>query len=281
MSRTVSGAWRGALDTWAYWLRAQGHAETTIRARVEHLTTFARSCAIDDPWQVTTDDLIDWIGQRDWMQETRRSRRQSFVLFYRWGVERRTIDLSPAEALPRVRAAAPNPRPITPTAFDLAIATSAPRVGLMLRLGFEAGLRRGEMAQVHTRDLINEGHGDWSLTVHGKGRKNRVVPLNDSLALAIRTACLSGNGWCFPGDIAGHLSPRYIGKLLTRALPEGWTGHTLRHGFATDLLRHDVDLRTIQILLGHASLATTERYTKPRDEAPREAVRALRDRRTG
>jgi len=215
------------------------------------------------------------------MQETRRSRRQSFVLFYRWGVERRYIATSPAEALPRVRAASPNPRPIAPIAFDYAIATSGPRVGLMLRLGFEAGLRRGEMAVVHTRDLINEGRGDWSLTVHGKGRKNRVVPLNDSLALVLRAACLAGGGWCFPGDINGHLSPRYVGKLLTRALPEGWTGHTLRHGFATDLLRNDVDLRTIQNLLGHASLATTERYTKPRDEAPREAVRALRARRTG
>lgn len=280
MARTVSGAWRGALDTWAFWLRTQGHAETTIRARVEHISTYARSCGIESPWEVTTDDLVDWIGQRDWAQETRRSRRQSFVLFYRWGVERRLVDMSPAEALPRVRAGAPNPHPLPARMFDRAVARVDDRTALMMRLGFEVGMRRGEIAQVHVRDLIQD-EGGWSLLVHGKGRKQRVVPLTDELSRAIRTACLAGGGWCFPGKIDGHMSPRRVGELLGEALPETWTGHALRHGFATDLLHHGVDLRTIQILLGHASLATTERYTKPRDDAPREAVQALRARRAG
>jgi len=280
MARTVSGAWRGAITGWTPWLRAHGQAETTIRARVEHISTFARSCGVDDPWSVTTTDIVEWAGVRDWAQETRRSRRQSFVMFYRWALSRGFVSTSPAEDLPRITAATANPHPLPAPMFDRAVSDLDPRTTLMMRLGFEAGMRRGEIAQVHLRDLIQDDLG-WSLLVHGKGRKDRVVPLNDSLALAIRKACLAGGGYAFPGKINGHLSPRRVGELLGEALPEGWTGHSLRHGFATDLLHHGVDLRTIQILLGHASLATTERYTKPRDDAPREAVRALRDRRAG
>ncbi|UPU89749.1 tyrosine-type recombinase/integrase [Demequina sp. TMPB413] len=136
------------------------------------------------------------------------------------------------------------------------------------------------MALVHARDLVHDA-GGWTLTVHGKGAKDRDVPLNPSLALAIRKACLAGGGWCFPGSDHGHLSPRWVGKLLTRALPNPWTAHTLRHAFGTELLRLGVDLRTIQYLLGHSSVATTQRYTKPADDAPRAAITALRDRYAG
>jgi len=280
MHRAMPPEWRGGIEQWIPWLRSRGLKESSIGARVEHLSTLARSIGIEDPWSVTRDDLIDWVGAQGWATESRRSRYTSIGQFYGFALERGLVDISPANALPHVRAAIANPRPIPHETYAPVLARADDRLTLMLRLGFEAGLRRAEMAVVHTRD-ISRDLGGWTLNVHGKGGKDRAVPLNDSLALALRAACLAGGGWCFPGDYHGHLSAPYIGKLLARALPEPWTAHTLRHAFGTELLRLGVDLRTIQYLLGHSSVATTQRYTKPTDEAPRAAVDALRNRYAG
>lgn len=280
MRQAMPAAWGAAIDSWIPWLRTRGLAESSIRTRTEHLVTMSRHIQVEDPWAVTRDDLTDWVGRQRWVKSTRRSRYDSISQFYTFAVERGHIEASPAGALPKVRAGIANPRPIPHDVYASVLAHADPRLTLMLRLGFEAGLRRGEMAIVNTRDVARD-HKGWLLTVHGKGRKDRDVPLTDSLARAIREACLAGGGWAFAGDVNGHLSPQYVGKLLTRALPDPWTAHTLRHAFATELLRLGVDLRTIQYLLGHSSVATTQRYTKPDDDAPRAAVDRLRERYAG
>ena len=70
---------------------------------------------------------------------------------------------------------------------------------LMLRLGAECGLRRFEIAKVHSRDVMRDLVG-WSLVVVGKGDKQRIVPIGDDLALLIRSA----HGYLFPGRWSGH-----------------------------------------------------------------------------
>lgn len=126
----------------------------------------------------------------------------------------------------------------------------------MLRLSAEAGLRRGEVAQVHTRDLVEDLDG-WSLRVHGKGGRERVVPLPAALAVELRRLPA---GWAFPGDCGGHLSPRWVGTVVARLLPAGYTMHTLRHRFATRAHDVDGDLCVVQELLGHANINTTRAY---------------------
>ncbi|WP_291378850.1 tyrosine-type recombinase/integrase [Demequina sp.] len=279
-TRALSPAWRGAIDAWVPALRTRGLADTSVQARVEHVSTLGRSIGIENPWDVTRDDLVDWAGRQTWASATRRSRHVSFGQFYDFGRERGHILDSPADALSHVRASAANPRPIPHDIYAAALEVADDRVGLMLRMGFEAGMRRTEISLVHARDITRDP-GGWTIRIHGKGAKDRDVPLNYSLALALRTACLAGGGWCFPGDDHGHLSANYVGKLLARALPDPWTAHTLRHAFATELLRLGVDLRTIQYLLGHSSVATTQMYTKPADDAPRAAITALRERYAG
>jgi integrase len=69
-------------------------------------------------------------------------------------------------------------------------------------------------------------------------------------------------GYVFPGQDDGHLSPRYVGKLLATLLPEGWTMHTLRHRFATRAYALRSDLLLVQEMLGHASPTTTRRYVE-------------------
>nr|WP_231974795.1 tyrosine-type recombinase/integrase [Mycobacterium sp. E1747] len=133
------------------------------------------------------------------------------------------------------------------------------RVLLMARLAGEAGLRRAEVAQVHTNDLIDHPEGP-QLIVHGKGGKQRVVPITTSLAVEIAHARPHG-GFVFPGQIDGHVSPGHVGKLVSKAMPPGWSMHKLRHRFATRGYAGTGNLRAVQEALGHASVATTQRYT--------------------
>jgi integrase len=163
-------------------------------------------------------------------------------------------------------------------AWRAALAAADLRVQIMLRLAGEAGLRRGEVSRVHTRDLL-EGSGGAQLVVHGKGGKERVVPISDSLAEALRSEGSrlkrdqdQKGGWLFPNGTGGHLTAYHVGQLVVRVLPDGWTMHTLRHRFASRAYRGTRNLRAVQVLLGHESIATTERYTAVDDDEIRAAM---------
>jgi integrase len=134
-------------------------------------------------------------------------------------------------------------------------------------------MRRGEVAQLHTTDLERDLLG-WSLMVHGKGGKIRRLPIGDGLAAQIRRA-RPGGGFVFPGNDRGHLSPHYVGKLVSRVLPDAWAMHSLRHRFATVAYAVDRDLLTVQQLLGHGSPVTTRRYVQLPAEAMRRTVAAV------
>ncbi|WP_207947771.1 tyrosine-type recombinase/integrase [Occultella glacieicola] len=224
---------------------------------------------------MTGDDLVEWTGSRTWARETRRGVRASLRSFYAWGVTSGRVATSPAAGLAPVRASEPRPRPASNTAVDLAMRVARPRERVMVRLAAEAGLRRAEVAQVHHRDLV-EDLGGWSLVVHGKGSRERTVPLSPGLALELRTLIHNaGGGWAFPGDDGGHLSPRWVGKLVTGLLPEDVTMHALRHRFATRAYGVDRDLLSVQTLLGHASPVTTRVYVQVPDDALRRTVLAI------
>jgi integrase/recombinase XerC len=172
--------------------------------------------------------------------------------------------------LPTVRIPPAAARPVPDDVWRHALAAAGARTALMMRLAGEAGLRRAEVAHVHARDVV-EGPGGPQLVVHGKGGKTRVVPISDPLAAAIRAGAPTG-GYLFPGQIDGHMSAPHVGKLVARALPPGWSMHKLRHRFATRAYRGSRNLRGVQVLLGHSSIATTERYTAVDDDEIRAAA---------
>lgn len=239
-------------------MHASGNSPETIRTRTDHLRRAARNLN-PNPWAVTGPDLITWSGQQTWARETRRSVHNSIRQFYAWAARTGHIDTSPADQLPKIRAAEPQPRPAPAALVDTAIARSDTRTALILRCAIDVGLRRTEIALIHRDDLFRDLAG-WSLVVHGKGSRERIVPLPADLATDLAAACLAGQGWAFPGQVDGHISPQWVGKLASRALPGVWTLHTLRHGFATRLNDATGDLLAVQQLLGHASPATTQRY---------------------
>lgn len=199
--------------------------------------------------------LVEWCAAQDWAQESRRGRQNTFRSFWAWGRsvgELRNV----AKHLPRVRASAGIARPAPDRVYMKAIMRSDVRTRLILRLAAECGLRRGEIAVIHSDDLVDDLVG-WSLLVHGKGGKERIVPLTDGIA---RELLELPYGYALPGKIDGHLSPRRVGELATDALDGAWTLHTLRHRFATRTYQIDHDVFAVQDLLGHASAETTRRY---------------------
>ena len=149
----------------------------------------------------------------------------------------------------------------------------AKRDAAVLLLLYGCGLRIGEALGLNGRDAT----GADVLLVRGKGGKERGVPVLPVVNQAIadyRAACpltLEAGGPLFLGARGGRLGARVIQSGMARlrgalGLPPSATPHALRHSFATHLLSDGGDLRSIQELLGHASLTTTQRYTEV-DEA--------------
>ncbi len=143
----------------------------------------------------------------------------------------------------------------------------------ILELFFSTGMRVSELASL-TREQVNLKRSEF--TVRGKGDKTRIAFLSDRAKNAIK-AYLERRSDVSPflfirhdraagGEIDGPLTPRSIERLVHRyAVIAGITKHvsphTLRHSFATDLLMNGADLRSVQTMLGHASITTTQIYT--------------------
>jgi integrase len=233
-----------------------------------------------EPFDVDPDALVEWFGrQAHWKIETRRGYRNTIRSFYQWAYHAGYLaapDLR--DALPKVRASKPSPRPAPDSVWATAVAEAAPRTALMLRLA-SVGLRRGEVAVVSTDDVTLTPSG-YELRVHGKGNKERVVPIDGELAALLlrgargHTPMAPRTGWLFPGSDGGHLSPRWVGKLCSTAMPGVWTMHSLRHRCATRAFRGTRNIRAVQKLLGHESVATTEIYTLVEDDEVRAAMMA-------
>lgn len=170
------------------------------------------------------------------------------------------------------------PRPAAPDeavslAEDAAKAASEPWIGArdlaILLLLYGAGLRVAEALSLKARDLpVGQ-----TLRVTGKRSKTRVVPVVPAVREAIAAyagACpypLHGDAPLFVGARGGPLNADIVRRVVAAArrrlgLPETLTPHALRHSFATHLLARGADLRALQELLGHASLSSTQIYTK-------------------
>ena len=138
-----------------------------------------------------------------------------------------------------------------------------------LLLLYGCGLRISEALNLNYEEIMNDDH----ILIKGKGGKERIVPMMPYIKKGILdylNECpkeINKEDPLFVGKRYARLSPRIIQYALEKirhsiSLPETATPHALRHSFATHLLESGGDLRTIQELLGHSSLSTTQKYTK-------------------
>ena len=189
------------------------------------------------------------------------------------------------------------PRPVTPDEIenvtDLVVADASEEwIGLrdsaVLLLMYGAGMRIAEALSL-TADALPLGE---TIVITGKGAKQRLVPLLPVVCEAVAAyaeACeyrLEGKTPLFRGAKGGPLSPGMVQKAMARArkalgLPASATPHALRHSFATHLLSAGADLRSLQELLGHASLGSTQIYTKVDAARLLETYRAAHPREKG
>lgn len=251
-------------------MRAGNRSPGTLRLRRHYVTLLARAHGGRNPWTVTTDQLVYWLGSNDWAAETRRSASAAVRGFYRWAADSERIAKDPAARLPVI--AAPNAiaRPAPETVLAATLQAADARTALMVRCAAFAGLRRAEIAALHADSVQNSIDG-WALKIRGKGQRERRVPITDRLARELLEC--ANDGWVFPGP-HGHLSPDHVGRLVSEALPGRWTTHTLRHRFATIAYRPTRDSLAVRELLGHTKIETTMRYVQLPDDALRVAAAA-------
>ena len=270
-SYRLAAAWERAVDGWVEWLTASGVSRHTIHTRRGHVRAVARLLDLRHPSDVSSAQLVGLYATQGWSLEHRRGMRTSLVQFYVHCMKQGWCEDNPAEGLPRIPESLGAPRPAPEWLWDELVASAGQRELLMVRLAGEVGLRRAEIAQVQRDDVIWDGAG-WSLIVHGKGGKQRVVPVNDALArqLQKRPEWIPlgvPHTFIFPSldqwgnVVASHLSPDRVGRLISDLMPPGWSAHKLRHRYATRGYAGTRNLRAVQEALGHASVATTQRYT--------------------
>lgn len=204
--------------------------------------------------------------------------------FYRWAEARGHVDSDPATLLGRPKVSSRLPpvlrvgeaaelveSPRAPEASGAEVGPVVLRDLALLEVMYGSGLRVGEVAGL-TLDRVDLNRG--RVLVMGKGAKEREVPLSDFASAALRDYLRRGRGeLAAPGSAALFFNRKK--KPMTtrdiRAMVEQYgekvlsgrrvTPHTLRHSFATHLLEGGADIRVVQELLGHASVATTQRYT--------------------
>jgi site-specific recombinase XerD len=158
----------------------------------------------------------------------------------------------------------------------------------LLEVLFSTGLRVSELCALPRRLDLERGE----ISVRGKGDKLRVVFLSDGARKAIRAYIekrTDPEEWLFmsigrAGKVIGKITPRTVERIVDRyarkaGIPKRVHPHQLRHSFATDLLINGADLRSVQALLGHANVATTQIYTHLTNKELREIHKSFHGRR--
>jgi integrase/recombinase XerC len=290
----VAGDLRAAIGAWLDWLEAERRASAhTVSAYGRDLAAFfdflgehrgeVPSLALMS--RLSPADFRAYLAHRamDGRERTTIARGLSVLRGFVRFLERRGLASAPGLAVlraPKLPQSVPKPLTVEDAEITIAaagdVATSVwqqKRDIAILTLLYGCGLRISEALGL-TRREAPQGE---VLVVVGKGRKERHVPILLAVKEAVAdylAACpypLTKDGPLFVGARGGPLSPRLVQRQMQMlrgmlGLAETATPHALRHSFATHLLGGGGDLRAIQELLGHASLSTTQRYTKVEPE---------------
>jgi integrase/recombinase XerD len=230
------------------------------------------------------------LAQRGLSAPTAARRLSALRQFYGFLVGERLREDDPTSLIPRPKPRQRLPNSLSPEAVDALIAKAgagaaspalAARDTAILELLYGAGLRVSEAAELPLSAATRPETG--ALHITGKGGKTRLCPIGRraqgaiSAYLSLRAALLPPSGeardraakWLFPSAAAanGQITRRRIAQIVADAAraagldPANVTPHTLRHAYATHLVEGGADLRSVQVLLGHADIATTQIYT--------------------
>ena len=280
----------GAVAKWQGWLkferRAAPNTVAAYRFDLDNLLNFvrlhrARQVSLTVLADLKLGDFRAWLAHnaaKEHQAPTRARAVAGVRSFFRWLDRSGQLHNNAVELLKQPKSQRRLPRPVTESdARDIvALAKNVTnedwegwRDEALFTLLYGAGLRIGEALALNHGDL----HGADRVTVTGKGGKQRQVPVLPAVRAAIDKyvkTCpypTGSNDAVFVGARGERLNPavaqRHLRQLRHQLnLPDSVTPHALRHSFATHLLASGADLRSLQELLGHSSLSTTQLYTK-------------------
>ncbi len=266
---------RGAIEAYLRELReVRLVSEHTLAAYRRDLRSWLEHVGERRPDEVGREDVQDWLvaGHAAGLSAATLARRLSTLNgFFHYCERDGLCRQSPCAGMRAPKRPKRLPRALPPEQTQALLqeggSAQEARDLALLAVMYGCGLRVSETVALNVQD-IDWGSGE--IRVLGKGRKERVVPLPAAAARMLRDYLeqrgFAGEGPVFLNRRGGRLSVRSVQRMLKkRALSTGAdvsiTPHQLRHSYATHLLAGGGDLRAIQELLGHASLATTERYT--------------------
>jgi site-specific recombinase XerD len=271
--------WQGALDRFDQWQRMRGLGERTRRAyRVDlaQLGEWAGERGLN-PHELGHRELRRFaavLGENGAARSTVARKLAAIRSFYRQLLERGEIDANPADLVssPKKDAYLPNVlKPEEVVELLERIPGSTPldlRDRSMFELAYAAGLRAEELVDLDVDSVDPDGE---EVRVEGKGGKTRVIPAGEHAWRTLeryteraRPALDTGSSRAlFLSKSGRRLSTSDVRRRLKlQGRRAGISPHTLRHSFATHLLEGGADLRAIQELLGHASIGTTQTYTR-------------------
>ncbi|GAC70709.1 tyrosine-type recombinase/integrase [Gordonia soli] len=257
---------------------AQSLSKRTVTERAAILHRFANTMGVS-PSEATMDDLVEWLASgEDWSPGTRntyyRAMRAWFLWLQRTGhrIDNPMINITS----PRVPRAEPKPLSDDNLRRVLAVRMHK-RTRVMIILYALVGMRCAEIAKIRGEnfDLVER-----TVTFTGKGGVKSTLPLHP---LVVDVAwMMPREGWWFPTNSSrpegGHIRGKSVGHIIKQAIVRAGaqgSAHSLRHWFGTALVDSGVDLRTTQELMRHASLATTAKYTKVKDQRKVEGIHRL------
>lgn len=267
-------------------LHGHGASAHTVRAYLGDLDDFARHLELDDDatWRdVQLADIRGWLAhmaQSGKSRSTLARRGAAIRTFFAWAHRTGLVEHNPALRLASARPASTLPEvlPVDDVSLLLDVAQTRADSGdpfdlrdwAMAELLYATGIRVGELTGVDVDDL---DLAELTVRVMGKGSKERVVPFGIPAMTALSAWLDTGRMACAPRDPhalfvgrrGARVDQRQVREVIhTLAAVAGVPDiapHALRHTAATHLLQGGSDLRTVQEVLGHASLNTTQRYT--------------------
>jgi site-specific recombinase XerD len=254
------------------WMRLRGLSPNTVKLRKTALGLLA--VHIRRPLlEATADEIDTWQATLGPLAvQTRASYVSQVRNFYAWAVEYGHLVDNPARVLASPRVPRRLPRPIPEARMASAMASAPQPIRLWFELAAYASARAAEIALLERPDILADEE-EPMLVLHGKGDKERMVPLAPHLAAALEAADLPQHGRLFRRANGRPVTPKDVSRrandwLHDHGYPE--TIHQFRHRFGTQALRHGANLREVQELMGHESPATTAIYTlvNPADAAP-------------
>jgi integrase/recombinase XerD len=276
-----------AIDNFLHYLAVEkGYSEHTISAYHNDLTAmadFANQASISAWANFNRQNMLSYmlhLKERGYVATTIARKVAAARSFFGFMVAEGLIKTDPTENMssPTVGKALPKPIPISQVQLLLEqpakLTTSeAKRDGAMLELLYASGMRISELVALNLGDVNTEGN--YFVRCFGKGRKERIIPLYEKIATAVKKYVEEDRPKLAHGKTETALFLNARGDRLTRqgfwqklkeyaksaGLSSTISPHTLRHSFATHMLSGGADLRSVQELLGHANISTTQVYT--------------------